>query len=132
MTITRKKPSEVQAKPTVIRVANQHTGPIIFPRRGGGSALALPPLVLHPGTITEVPAEEWASRKKNKVVQHYMDRGLLAEVRKAPGAPVPILDTTSTELPVPEHLQTENEEQQGASGVARAAVRRKRPGTAEV
>lgn len=87
--------------PTV-KIANQHTASIILPRRSMG--MNLPPTVLQAGWVNEIPADVWAKASKNPVVQSYLNKGLLAVVRKA-GGTVPVLSETSTDLPIPEHLQ---------------------------
>lgn len=125
-----KQKVEQPAKVATVRVANQHSATIMFTRRGGGG-VALPPLILPPGRVTEVVAEEWKARKQSRVVQNYLDRGLLAEVRKAPGSEVPVLESTTADLPIPEHLQTAEEGEQTGT-VARVRVKRKRPGTVDV
>lgn len=112
------------SKVTVL-VANQHTGAIMFPRKGE-SGVSLSPLILGPGVVTEIDADEWNLRKKNVVVQAYMDRRLIVEVDRR-GA-VPVLSQTSSELEIPEHLQTE--EEQGA--YATASVRSDRTKIGEV
>jgi hypothetical protein len=107
----------------MVLVANQHTGNIMLPRKGG-QGISLPPIILHAGHVTPVPRDEWNERKKIQVVQYYLDRNLLAEVRRE--GVVPVIDATSTELTPPEHLQSE--EEQGVH--AKAGVRK--ANTAEV
>jgi hypothetical protein len=104
-----------------VRVANHHTGDILFPVvkvLEGGVRIPHPPLVLHAGVVTHVDADHWEELKKITVVQHYLDKGLIGEVTKD-GA-VSVTDATSTDLEacIPEHLQ--NEEQAG--NVATASV----------
>jgi len=96
----------------MILIANHHTGGITFPMRDGNGTV-LPPLRLAPGVVSLIPADEWQKRKKMLVVQHYLDKGLLAEVRTDNG-PVPVLCSTSTELIIPENLRNEQEEGQYA------------------
>lgn len=103
----------VERTAETVLVANQHTGGITFPRTDA-NGLFLPPLRLAPGLVTRIPYEEWQTRKKMKVVQHYLDRGILAEVNKT--GPVPVQDQTTSELPIPEHLQ--GAEKAGQYGVA--------------
>lgn len=101
---------------TQVLVANQHTGAIVFPRKGAQGML-VNPLILPAGQVTLVDAEEWELRKSNRVVQHYLDMKLLAVVNVV--SPVPVLENTSTNLPIPEHLQTEEELGQMASAKVR-------------
>lgn len=113
------------ATSTTILIANQHTGPIMFPRKGG-DGISQPPLILDPGSTTEIDKDEWESRKAGKVVQHYLDRGILAEVTRATNN-VP-MDPTSTDLPIPPNLQ--GEEQTGTD--ATASVRKTKAGNVTV
>lgn len=115
------------ATSTTVLVANQHTGHIMFPRKGG-DGVSQPPLMLAPGTVTELDKDEWESRKSGKVVQHYLDRGILAEVEKVTSN-VP-MDETSTDLPIPENLQSE--EIQGADATAKVRKDRTRVGSVDV
>lgn len=123
---TKSTPTQAPSSaPTEFYVANQHAGPIMFPRRGQGN-VTLPPLVLQPGTVTRIPAEEWLFRRQNQVVQNYLDRGLLAEVQKPTrNAEVPTVSRTNPDLVIPEHLSTE-EELEGSTGTAKAGVRKDR------
>lgn len=99
------------AKKGTILIANQHTGIISIPRVSyqNDQRVLLTPLNLAPGTVTPVDAEEWTERRKNHVVQHYLDIGLLAEVKRD-GA-VPVLETSSTDLEaiIPDNLRTAEE-----------------------
>lgn len=109
-----------------VLVANQHTGGVTFPRKGPGGMVAKP-LRLAPGEVTEVDADEWAKYKKMPLVQHYLDAGLLAEAQKK-GA-VPVLSQSTSDLPIPEHLQTEEESK---GDTAKAGVRREKAGTVTI
>lgn len=124
---TPSKTTTRRADPTTIIVANHHTGGIMFPRRGEGG-ITLPPLRLAPGTTTTVDAEEWKKRKKMKVIQYYLDAGILSEVSRE-GA-VPVSTATSTELPVPEHLQAA--EQTGKEEPVKASVRKQNAGEVKI
>jgi len=110
-----------------VRVANYHTGGIVFPR-SGANGVVLPPLRLAPGRTTEVDKEEWDKRKAMPIVQKYLDKGLLGVVRKE-GA-VPVSETTSTELTIPDHLT--NEEETGATETVKVKVKRSRAGSVQV
>lgn len=103
-----------------VLIANQHTGAILIPRKGQ-VGIALNPLVLAAGQVTEVSVEEWDIRKVHPVVQHYLDKGLLIEVSKI--GPVPVLDSTSTdlELIIPENLRSDS--QQGEYGAAQVTIK---------
>lgn len=94
-----------------VLVANQHSGPIILPRVAvqGEQRIQLAPTILHPGTVTPVSREVWEEHKKITVIQHYLDKHLLAEVNRT-GA-VPVMDATSTDLEdcIPDNLKTEEE-----------------------
>lgn len=110
---------EIMVKPSsggVVFVANQHTGGITFPMRGEGG-IVVPPLRLAPGQVTPVPAEEWEKRKRMLVVQHYLDKRILVEVQQG-GVVVPMTSETSSELLIPENLQTDAEAMQGQMGSA--------------
>jgi len=109
----------VKASGGDVFVANQHTGGITFPMRGEGG-IVVPPLRLAPGQVTRVPADEWEKRKRMVVVQHYLDKRILVEVQHAAGVVVPMTSETSSELLIPENLQTDAEALQGQ--MASAAV----------
>jgi len=85
-----------------VMIANHHTADFLFPRVSP-SGLSIPPMSLPAQMATPVDREIWKEIKKMPVVQHWIDRGLLAEVRSA--GQVQLLDDTSTDLEVPEHLQ---------------------------
>jgi hypothetical protein len=113
-----------------VRVANQHTGDILFPVvrvTEGGVRVPYPPLVLHAGQVTHVDQAQWDALKKIPVVSHYLDRGLLAESRNDKTS---IQGDTSTDLEgcIPEHLQATEQ----AGNVATASVRTDKVKTGEV
>lgn len=109
---------EIMVKPSGdVFVANQHTGGITFPMRGEGG-IVVPPLRLAPGQVTRVPADEWEKRKRMLVVQYYLDKRILVEVQQAAGVVVPMTSETSSELIIPENLQTDAEAMQGQMGSA--------------
>ena len=99
-----------------ILVANQHTGGIVFPRKSK-EGLYAPPLRLAPGMVTAIPRELWEKYKKMPLVQAYLDKRLLVEVKRA-GA-VPVLDAATSDLVIPENLQTDADK-----GIAKASVKR--------
>lgn len=107
----------------VVFVANQHMGGITFPMRDS-SGMVLPPLRLAPGQVTPVPSDEWERRKKMLVIQHYLDKRLLVEVQHRDGA-VPILSESSTDLIIPENLQSDDEI---SNDKARASIRKANAG----
>ena len=113
-----------------ILIANYHTGGITFPRKSENGVL-LKPLRLPPGTTTPVDAAEWVERKQVKVVQLYMDKGLIAEVTENRPV-VPVTSGTSSELEIPEHLLTDEEAMQGQEASAKAKVVRKNVGVATI
>jgi CRISPR/Cas system endoribonuclease Cas6 (RAMP superfamily) len=86
---------------TTVRIANQHTAPIMFPRKTGQGVFT-PPLILLPGSVTEIEGELWNTYKESKVLQGYLDRGILAEVRS--GKQVVATEASTVDLEVPEHL----------------------------
>jgi hypothetical protein len=114
-------------RPTEYLVANQHTAPIMMPRSAPGG-IFMPPLILPPGQITRIDAEEWELRKTIPSVQYYLDKQLLQEVGRL-GGQVPMSDTTS-DLVVPAHLSTE--EHQGKEAPANARVTKTAASTVEV
>lgn len=116
------------SKGTVL-VANYHTGGIVFPRRSPDGKILLKPLRLAPGTTTPVDADEWAKHITIKTVQHYIDKGLIAEVKRN-DAEVPMKESTSSDLKIPEHLQTDEETLQG--NMLQANVRKANLGTVEI
>lgn len=116
----------IAGKPTVI-VANQTMAPIIFPRKGKGATIA--PLVIPPGTAIPIGTEEWEKRKKNKIVQAYLDHHLLAEVPRE--GSVPVSSSTTSDLPIPEHLQ-DAKESESEGKVKGMGVTKSTPGTVEI
>jgi len=101
------KPSRGRAvKRTQYFVANNHTGDIVFPRSGRGVLKSIP-LTLPAGRSIIVDADEWNQLKKNKSVVNYIDAGLISEVMKE--GEVAVMSNTTAELPIPEHLQREEE-----------------------
>lgn len=133
-------PPTVQAAPEVIvrsssakssgmvLVANHHTGGITFPRRGPGGVIVAP-LRLAPGTTTIVDAAEWEERKKMKVVQYYIEKGLISEISRE--GKVSVTDATSTDLEIPNHLMSD-EELLVQGDTAKAGVRKANAGTVEI
>lgn len=108
-----------------VLIANHHTGRIILPR-SSSQGVAVNPLILEPGFVNVVSAEEWSIRKQNTVVGYYLDKGLLAEVKRMDVA-VPVTDGTTSDLDsiVPENLREET--QVGETGAA-VEVRRAKAG----
>jgi hypothetical protein len=96
-------------------IANQHTAPIIFPKKASGG-VAVNPLVLPAGTTTVIDRAEWEVHRDNPVIRHYMDKRLLVEVTNE--GPVPVLDNTSTDLEgvIPENLR--GDERPGKEGIS--------------
>lgn len=117
---TAKASRGVAPPSTNVLVANQHMGGITFPRRVAGG-LTVKPLRLAPGTVTQLDRAEWDAIKTNRLVQHYLDAGLIAEVNRD-GA-VPVLSETSSDLQIPENLKSADElmEQGGATAGVRKA-----------
>lgn len=109
-----------------VRVANQHSAAIILPR-AGTKGMYVPQQTLLPGMVTRLDKNEWQTWKNMKVIQGYIDRGLLAEVRS--DKPVGIVDTTSTDLVIPESLggpDADNAELEGSKTGRKASVRRRK------
>ena len=124
-------PNVPQRTKGTILVANYHTGGITFPRRSTDGTVLLKPLRLAPGTTTHVDAAEWAERKQLVVVQHYIDRGLIAEVSEDRPS-VPVTDGTSTKLEIPEHLMTDAEVIAGKDDTVKAKIVRTKAGEATI
>jgi len=120
------------ATTTTIRIANQHSAIIALPRVGDGSVV-LPAILLPPAQVTPVDADLWKQFKKCKSVQNYLDKGLLAEVRRDDIGNVPIEPSTvDTESNVPPHLSGDDDEGTTSKGEVKAKVTRKKPGTVKV
>jgi hypothetical protein len=116
---------------TTIRIANQHSAIIALPRVGGGGVV-LPAILLQPHSVTPVDAAAWKILKECKSVQNYLDKHLLAEVRRDDIGNVPIeTSTVDTEANVPAHLSGDEEGTQ-AKGEVKARVTRKKAGTLKV
>ena len=112
--VTTKTQSQAQGRGGTVRIANQHSADFLFPRKSGG--ISLPPLSLRAQTISDpIDKEVWTELKKMPVVRHWLDRGLLAEVNRE--GKVQLLDSTSTDLEVPEHLQDDEAEGQNEGGL---------------
>jgi hypothetical protein len=121
---------------THVLVANQHTAPIISPRRTGGGAV-LSAITFNSGMTTVVEKDVWDELKKNGMVRHYLDKKLLVEVKKE--GPVAILAEATSEPEIPPHLKTAEEEgvvKQTATGKgagqAKATVKKAEAGTVTV
>jgi len=114
----------------VVLVANQHTGAIIFPRKGDGNVV-VNPLIIPAGTVVPVDSIEWALRKQNPVVQYYMDARLLVEVNNV--GPVPVLSNTSSDLDaiIPDMLQEQSFTGE-STGVKSKPVEMQDAGTIEI
>lgn len=112
------KGPEIKITKTVgtVLVANQHMGGITLPRKGPGG-ISMKPLRFAPGTVTQVDAEEWAKYKATQMVQHYLDAGLIVEVKKAQA--VPVLSDHTSEPEIPDNLKTEAELTQGDTAAAK-------------
>ena len=117
--------AKTTTKRTQYIIANQHAGAIVFPRRGGGQ-IRNSPIVLPPGQSIAIDAEEWVALRKNRGVQNYIDAGLIKEVRKI--GEISVSSTTTTKLPVPEHLQREDEHKGKQTDVT-ASVKQKKTKT---
>jgi len=121
-------------------IGNQHTGGITFPRKVNG--VALPPIRIAPGTVAEVEEDWWKQQKSNKVVQGYLAAGILVEVKRpTKEKAVPVGLETTSEPPIPEHLQSADEQGgveretatgTGKPGKATAKVKKATPGTVKV
>jgi vacuolar-type H+-ATPase subunit F/Vma7 len=97
-----------------VLIANHHTGAIVFPRKSQSQySVSLTPIILGAGSITPIDAEEWAIRKAGDTVKHYLDRGILREVKQT-GGDVSMISLTS-EPPIPKNLQTETHQGDSAS-----------------
>jgi len=94
-----------------VLIANQHQGGVTLPRRGEAGIVAKP-LRFAPGTVTQVDAAEWAKYKRMSIVQAYREHGIIAEVHRE--GPVHALSEKTSDLIVPEHLQTDAEQVQDA------------------
>ena len=108
-------------------VANHHTGGIVFPRMSA-EGLALPPIRLAPGTTTPIDGANWDAWKKMKVVQHYLDKNIIAVVKREK-AEVNITDNRTSDLKPPEHLQTDEEALEGQDAAVKVKITRKKAGS---
>lgn len=88
-------------------VANHHTAPIGFPRSSAGSIVFQATTIL-PGHVQEIDNDLWKKYKKTPVIQHYLDKGILTEVKDA-DATVVVGATRTSDPPIPEHLQDEEQ-----------------------
>lgn len=114
-----------------VLIANHHTAPIVIPRSSGiaPNKITLTPLNLKPGEITPVDAEEWAIRKKNRVIGYYLDKGLLAEISNLQIAQnIPTYPRTSSPE-IPEHLSTDDDKMIGKTGIPSAQIKRQEVGS---
>lgn len=123
--------AQVVADKREVLVANNHVGTIVLPRSSmqGGQRIALPPIILHPGYTTPIPTDEWESRKKMVVIQHYLDSGLLSVVNSINAATGSINSTSDLSAAIPENLKTA--EEIGATG-ASANVRKESVGSVTI
>jgi len=120
---------EVDASGMVI-IANHHTAPFLFPctMMQGVQRVQLEPIVLLPGQTTTILKDEWVARKKLKVIQHYIDAGLLSESKRQ-GECATQDYTTDTENLIPDSLLNDSEGKQ--TGLT-ASVKRAKIGSIEV
>lgn len=106
-------------------IANHHTAPVIIPRSVKGAEgavyrITLTPLVFPPGIATPVDSEVWRKvRLHNRMIDRYLERGLLAEIRR-PGGVIATMSETSDLIP-PDHLRT-SAELEGSPRVEREVV----------
>lgn len=108
----------------VVRVANHHKGPIIFPRSVNSEILPSP-ICIYPGSVEEIDAGVWGSLKSSPQITHYLNAGILSEVRR--DGNVPVYEERTSDPPVPENLQYE--EQTGAA--VTASVKRAKRGSVD-
>lgn len=110
-------------------IVNHHTARIVLPRTNAGK-ITVAPLNLEPGAVTSVKAEEWEAWRKNKVVGYYMDKGIIVEV--GPSKVDELIGvqphTSDLQSKIPEHLQTDDDEIVGKTGIPRAKVKSLTPG----
>lgn len=105
-----------------IFVSNQHSGPLSIPSYKLESGVVIPPVNFMPGVPKPVDRAWWNEIKdKFIVVQHWLDRNMLVESTRNRGT-VPVMDSTSTDLPVPEMLQ--GDEHEGEHPEVRASIRK--------
>ena len=106
-----------------IFVSNQHSGPLTIPGCKLSSGVVAPPVNFLPGVPKSVDREWWNGIKdKFAVVRHWLDRNMLVESTRDRGQ-VPVMDSTSTDLPIPEMLQND-EHESGQHPEVRARVRK--------
>ena len=101
-------------------IANHHTGPMAFPRSLEGNVV-FAATTINPGECKEIDDDIWKEFKKTPVIQFYLDKGHLSEVQDA-GKNVVVGEERTSELVVPDHLQSE--EQEAASNVSAKVVRK--------
>ena len=104
-------------------VSNQHSGPLTIPSCKLPSGVVVPPVNFLPGVSQPVDREWWKGIKnKFPVVCHWLDRNMLMESIRDRGI-VPVMDSTSTDLPIPEMLR-DDEHESGQHPEVRAKVRK--------
>ena len=106
-----------------IFVSNQHSGPLSIPSCKLPSGVIVPPVNFIPGVPKQVDRVWWNGIKnKFAVVRHWLDRNMLVESTRNRGQ-VPVMDSTSTDLPIPEMLQGD-EHESGQHPEVRASIRK--------
>ena len=111
-------------KKTHYLIGNRHTGAIVIPRKNKDRLVIskVEPIILPPGQTTSLDSEEWKDLKAaNKMIQVYLEKGLLSEEQKS--GSVPVSDQTVDSFPIPDHLL--REEESGKSTDTKAKIVRK-------
>lgn len=122
-------------------IANHHTAIIALPR-AYVEGVALPPVLLNPATTTSIDKAVWDEMRKNKSIEYYLDKKLIAVVKRNTDR-LPIEErTVDTEALVPEHLSGSDDEgaekisdaptEDGKGGKVKAKVTKKTKGTVKV
>ncbi len=105
--IARRESQAASQEVGSIFVSNQHSGPLSIPSCKLASGVVVPPVNFIPGVPQAVDRAWWNGIKdKFAVVRHWLDRNMLVESTRNRGS-VPVMDSTSTDLPIPEMLQND-------------------------
>jgi len=113
---------------TTYTISNNTSADIIIPRANIGRIIMnASPDVIPAGRSLEVRGEDWVGIRQKPIIQRYIERGLISEIKKG-GMTGAVMDRTSAPQ-IPEHLL--RPEETGNTGMV-AKVSRSRKSTITV
>jgi hypothetical protein len=113
-------PTVKKLKRTHYHIANTDSGDIVYPRPGKGGIKATS-IVFPSGQAIPIEASEWHEMREKTGIRNFTNAGVLVEVNK--DGNTPISERSASSMPIPEHLQRDDEEI--GTGPVKAKVRQK-------